>query len=242
MTQAFLHFSKEDAGMKTAKLRDEKEVLDRQQHANVEALKNLEENLQQLSNREHELEAQEDQMRARLKKILDTSAKQKNELSDLKKELREMQDKHQSSRLFKLMIIFGCIDFIPMCLCSYKVLFISCTYNIEMPCAYLKWISFFHWILACRSKHENLKSKIGEIENQLRELKADRYENERDARLSQAVETLKRLFQGVHGRMTDLCRPTQKKYNLAVTVAMGKFMDAVVVEDENTGKECIKVN
>lgn len=83
---------------------------------------------------------------------------------------------------------------------------------------------------------------MGEIENQLRELKADRYENERDAKLSQAVETLKRLFQGVHGRMTDLCRPTQKKYNLAVTVAMGKFMDAVVVEDEQTGKECIKVH
>ncbi|XP_022771267.1 structural maintenance of chromosomes protein 1-like isoform X2 [Durio zibethinus] len=179
---------KEDAGMKTAKLRDEKEVLDRQQHADIEAQKNLEENLQQLSNREHELEAQEDQMQARLKKILDTSAKQKDELADLKKELREMQDRHQKSR----------------------------------------------------SKHENLKSKIGEIENQLRELKAERYENERDARLSQAVETLKRLFQGVHGRMTDLCRPTQKKYNLAVTVAMGRFMDAVVVEDENTGKECIK--
>lgn len=87
-----------------------------------------------------------------------------------------------------------------------------------------------------------LKSKISELENQLRELKADRYENERDARLSQAVETLKRLFNGVHGRMTDLCRPTQKKYNLAVTVAMGRFMDAVVVEDEQTGKECIKVN
>lgn len=73
-------------------------------------------------------------------------------------------------------------------------------------------------------------------------MKADRHENERDARLSQAVDTLKRLFPGVHGRMSDLCGPTQKKYNLAVTVAMGKFMDAVVVEDENTGKECIKVS
>jgi structural maintenance of chromosome 1 len=41
--------------------------------------------------------------------------------------------------------------------------------------------------------------------------------------------------------MTDLCRPTQKKFNLAVTVAMGRYMDAVVVEDESTGKECIKV-
>lgn len=86
-----------------------------------------------------------------------------------------------------------------------------------------------------------LKAKIGEVENQLRELKADRYENERDAKSAEAVEALKSLFPGVHGRMTDLCRPTQKKYNLAVTVAMGKFMDAVVVEDELTGKECIQV-
>jgi len=86
-----------------------------------------------------------------------------------------------------------------------------------------------------------LKLKIAELENQLRELKADRHENERDVRLSQTVDALKRLFPGVHGRMTELCRPTQKKYNLALTVAMGKFMDAVVVQDEHTGKECIKV-
>lgn len=92
-----------------------------------------------------------------------------------------------------------------------------------------------------RRRHDNLRKKIGEVENELRELKADRHENERDARLSQAVDTLKRLFPGVHGRMTELCRPRHTKYNLAVTVAMGKFMDAVVVEDENTGKECIKV-
>ncbi|KAJ6684757.1 hypothetical protein OIU79_014966 [Salix purpurea] len=41
----------------------------------------------------------------------------------------------------------------------------------------------------------------------------------------------------LHGRMIDhICRPAQKKYNLAVNVAMGKFMDAVVVEDEKTGE------
>lgn len=91
-----------------------------------------------------------------------------------------------------------------------------------------------------RTKYDNLKAKVDEIENQLREVKADRRETERDAKLSEAVESLKRLFAGVHGRMTDLCRPIQKKYNLAVTVAMGRFMDAVVVEDEHTGKECIK--
>ncbi|PHT59497.1 hypothetical protein CQW23_01860 [Capsicum baccatum] len=78
-------------------------------------------------------------------------------------------------------------------------------------------------------------------EDQRRDLKAERHENERDARLFQAVETLKRLFPGVHGQMTDLCRSTQEKYNLAVTVAMGRSMDAIVVENEQTGKECIKL-
>ncbi|KAL3531229.1 hypothetical protein ACH5RR_010551 [Cinchona calisaya] len=182
------HQIKEEAGMKTAKLRDEKEVLDRQQHADSEAQKNLEENLQQLKNRKQELESQEKQMQTRLKKILGTVEKHREELTRVRKEQREMKDKLDGSK----------------------------------------------------RKHEMLKTKIDELEKQLRELKADRYENERDARFSQAVETLKRLFPGVHGRMTDLCRPTQKKYNLAVTVAMGRFMDAVVVEDEHTGKECIK--
>lgn len=85
--------------MKTAKLRDEKEVLDREQHADLEVSKNLEENLQQLSNREHELDAQEEQMRKRQKNILDTSARHKDELAALKKDLRLMQDKHRDSRL-----------------------------------------------------------------------------------------------------------------------------------------------
>ncbi|XP_008364317.2 structural maintenance of chromosomes protein 1-like [Malus domestica] len=179
---------KEDAGMKTGRLRDEKEVLDRQQHADLEAQKNLEENLQQLRSREAELEEQEEQMQTRQKKIKENSARHRDEAKNLDNELHAMQSKNSQAR----------------------------------------------------TKYENLKSKIDEIDKQLRELKADRYENERDSRLSQAVETLKRLFHGVHGRMTELCRPTQKKYNLAVTVAMGKFMDAVVVEDEQTGKECIK--
>lgn len=97
-------------------------------------------------------------------------------------------------------------------------------------------------VCLCRTKYQSLKQQLDETDFMLRELKADKRENERDARLSETVQNLKRLFPGVHGRMTELCRPLQKKYNLAVTVAMGKFMDAVVVEDENTGKECIKVN
>lgn len=89
--------------MKTLKLRDEKEVLDRQQHVNLEAQKNLEENLQQLKNRSSELELQEEQMEKRLKKIDDMSAKHKNDLTAQKKELRLMQDKHRDARSFNFL-------------------------------------------------------------------------------------------------------------------------------------------
>ncbi|PWA78512.1 structural maintenance of chromosomes (SMC) family protein [Artemisia annua] len=179
---------KEEAGMKTAKLQDEKEVQDREQHADLEAQKNLEENLQQLESRKQELESQQKQMQSRLKKIVEAIGKHNEELKKLRKEQNDVRKKLGDSK----------------------------------------------------EKYEMLRTKISELENQLRELKADKHENDRDAKLSQAVEALRRLFPGVHGRMTELCRPTQKKYNLAVTVAMGRFMDAVVVDNDQTGKECIK--
>ncbi|RZR84214.1 hypothetical protein BHM03_00010981, partial [Ensete ventricosum] len=185
---------KEEAGMKTAKLRDEKEVQDRQLHADIEVQQNLEENLQQLLSREKELSTQEAESQKRLKQILDSVADYKKELDRVKKDLHKISKDRQSSGL-----------------------------------------------VAILTKYQSLKQKLDEVDLQLRELKADKHESERDARLSETVQSLKRLFPGVHGRMTELCRPSQKKYNLAVTVAMGKFMDAVVVEDENTGKECIKV-
>jgi structural maintenance of chromosome 1 len=54
------------------------------------------------------------------------------------------------------------------------------------------------------------------------------------------LEALKRLFPGVRGRLVDLCKPVQRKYNMAVTVATGKHMDAIVVSDYKTGQDCIQ--
>ncbi|KAL3620771.1 hypothetical protein CASFOL_035683 [Castilleja foliolosa] len=116
--------TKEEAGMKTAKLKDEKEILDRQQNADIEAHKNLEENVQQLENRKQELESQEQQMQTRLEKILDSVEKHRGDLKRLTKEQREMKDK----------------------------------------------------LVESRQKYDMLKSKISDIDDQLRELKADRHE------------------------------------------------------------------
>lgn len=88
--------------MKTAKLRDEKEVLDQQQHADVEAQKNVEENLQQLINREQELASQEEQMQARHNRIVDARKRHTEELPRVKKDLSDIQDKHRHSRLIQI--------------------------------------------------------------------------------------------------------------------------------------------
>lgn len=91
--------------MKTAKLNDEKEVLDRQQNADIEAQKNLEENVQQLENRKQELELQEKQMQTRLKKLLDAVGKHKEDLMRMRKEQRETKDKLGESRLGAMLVL-----------------------------------------------------------------------------------------------------------------------------------------
>lgn len=49
------------------------------------------------------------------------------------------------------------------------------------------------------------------------------------------------LFSGVRGRVVDLCKPTQRKYETAVSVILGRNIDAVVVDQEKTAIECIEV-
>ena len=69
----------------------------------------------------------------------------------------------------------------------------------------------------------------------------DRKETERDAKLKETFSALQRLFPGVRGRVVDLCKPTQRKYETAVSVILGRNIDAVVVDQEKTAIECIEV-
>eukprot|EP00698_Gefionella_okellyi_P004874 TRINITY_DN14506_c0_g1_i1.p1 TRINITY_DN14506_c0_g1~~TRINITY_DN14506_c0_g1_i1.p1 ORF type:complete len:1230 (+),score=329.71 TRINITY_DN14506_c0_g1_i1:106-3795(+) len=58
-------------------------------------------------------------------------------------------------------------------------------------------------------------------------------------RVSECIAEMKRQFPGVYGRVSDLCKPSQKKYDMAVAVALGRNMDAVVVDTMKTAKECV---
>ena len=49
------------------------------------------------------------------------------------------------------------------------------------------------------------------------------------------------MSSGVRGRLVDLCKPTQRKYETAISVILGRNIDAVVVDEERTAIDCIEV-
>ncbi|KAI9906354.1 hypothetical protein PsorP6_004772 [Peronosclerospora sorghi] len=64
----------------------------------------------------------------------------------------------------------------------------------------------------------NLTEHLTRVSNKLRGLKDDNHQSQADARRSKMLETLKRLYPGVCGRLVDRCKSIQPKYNMAVTV------------------------
>ncbi|EGC33988.1 hypothetical protein DICPUDRAFT_80252 [Dictyostelium purpureum] len=90
------------------------------------------------------------------------------------------------------------------------------------------------------SRHNDLNNKLEEIQYQLSESKSIKYESQRDRQFNQTVETLKSIFPGVRGKLTDLCEPSQRKYATALTLTMGKLMDAIVVDTEETLLSCVR--
>lgn len=107
---------------KTVKLRDEKEVLDRQHRTDIEAQKNLDENLQQLKSRFEELNSQEEEMNARLNRDQLASKDHEKEMKRLKKEREEMRNKSQKSRYLFLMLLVTII---------FSDIFFCCVFQIR---------------------------------------------------------------------------------------------------------------
>lgn len=42
--------------------------------------------------------------------------------------------------------------------------------------------------------------------------------------------------------MINMCQPTHKRYNVAVTKVLGKYMEAIIVDTEKTARRCIQVS
>ncbi|WAR26953.1 SMC1A-like protein [Mya arenaria] len=92
-----------------------------------------------------------------------------------------------------------------------------------------------------RKKNELLQ-KIKQKEHEMEENKkrVDKHESARAMKKAELLENLKRLFPGVHGRLIDLCEPSHKKYQIAITKCLGKYMDGIICDTQKTAKECIQ--
>lgn len=89
-------------------------------------------------------------------------------------------------------------------------------------------------------KHTELDEKLQDCLNKLLEADDGRRESEREIRMKETVYALKRIFPGVKGRISDLCKPKMKKYREAVSIVLGRNFDAVCVDTEKTAKDCIE--
>jgi len=97
LTAFYFHYSKEDAGMKTANMRDEKDVMERKLNADVEAKKNLKYNIDQLRSRNDEILSQESELHTRFYNILHSVAKHEEEIARLREELKQIAEECQYS-------------------------------------------------------------------------------------------------------------------------------------------------
>ncbi|KAK0520226.1 Structural maintenance of chromosomes protein 1 [Tilletia horrida] len=75
--------------------------------------------------------------------------------------------------------------------------------------------------------------------NKLLQANHDQRETEREAKMKEACGALQKIFPGVRGRLVDLCRPTQRKYDLAITTVLGSYADAIVVDTEKVAIDSI---
>lgn len=89
-------------------------------------------------------------------------------------------------------------------------------------------------------KTNTLTIELESVNSKLKEAGEDRRRNKHEHKIVEAIETMQRIFTGVHGRLIDLCHPIQKKYAQAIAVAAGKQMDAIVVESKQVASECIR--
>lgn len=84
-----------------------------------------------------------------------------------------------------------------------------------------------------------LDEKMRDIARKVQEAEEGKNDTEKERRVKEMVQTLKRMNSAVRGRVGDLCKPKQKKFDEAVITALGRDFDSVVVDTEKAGLDCV---
>ena len=82
--------------------------------------------------------------------------------------------------------------------------------------------------------------KLQEVLTKLLEAEDGRQQSQKELRLKATVADLKRIFPGIRGRVSELCKPVEKKYQTAVSTILGRDFDSVIVDHDKTTVECVQ--
>merc|ERR1712073_191878 len=91
-----------------------------------------------------------------------------------------------------------------------------------------------------KSRIDELTASLEEVTSELGDARVDKHEDNRRKKKQEIVENFKRLFPGVYDRLINMSNPIHKKYNVAITKQLGRYMEAIVVDTESTARQCIQ--
>merc|ERR1712073_107189 len=91
-----------------------------------------------------------------------------------------------------------------------------------------------------KSRIDELTASLEEVTSELGDARVDKHEDNRRKKKQEIVENFKRLFPGVYDRLINMSNPIHKKYNVAITKQLGRYMEAIVVDTEQTARQCIQ--
>lgn len=94
-------------------------------------------------------------------------------------------------------------------------------------------------VIRINNAKTEIEEKVRDIARKIQEAEAGQEESRRERKIKEMVQTLKRMNPAVRGRVGDLCKPKQKKFDEAVLTALGRDFDSVVVDTERAGLDCV---
>ena len=93
--------------------------------------------------------------------------------------------------------------------------------------------------LQAAQRRTELDERLQQVLQKLIEADDGRRQSEKEIRARETVASMKRIFPGVKGRLHELCKPKQKKFETAVSTVLGRNFDSIIVDTEKTAKDCI---
>merc|ERR1719245_1296929 len=91
-----------------------------------------------------------------------------------------------------------------------------------------------------KDRISELQQELETVTGELGDARVDKHEETRRKKKQEIVENFKRVFPGVYDRLINMSNPIHKKYNVAITKQLGRYMEAIVVDTEQTARQCIQ--